>query len=94
MSTDYCSHNPPRGVHDCCPQKAPRGVHVYSAKFLCGLFDAERISDRGELEGPVKPGRYATAINVHNPHPHKAIRFRKKGSAFVRREGPRACGEI
>lgn len=41
---------------------------VYAAKFLCGPF---------ALEGPVKPGSYQTAINVHNPH-SKAIGFIKK----------------
>jgi len=36
---------------------------VYAAKFLCG-----ELKGKGNLEGPVQPGSYSTAINVHNPH--------------------------
>lgn len=39
-------------------------VFVYAAKFLCGSFDLRLISEREHLEGPVKPGNYATAINM------------------------------
>lgn len=52
-------------------------VFVYAAKFLCGSFDPKLISEREHLEGPVKPGNYATAINIHNPNP-RAIPFQKK----------------
>ena len=45
--------------------------HVYAAKFLCG--DLKRM----DVEGPVEPGGYATAINVHNPHWHPVV-IRKK----------------
>jgi hypothetical protein len=50
----------------------PPKMRVYSAKFLCGEL---RPSERGE--GPVAPGRYTTAINVHNPN-GETVRFRKK----------------
>ena len=53
-------------------------ILVYTAKFLCGLFDPQRITDQGNIEGPVKPGRYATAINVHNPNPVRPVSLRKK----------------
>jgi len=58
--------------------KKRRGILVYSAKFICGVFDPERLSDQPEVEGPVRPGSYTTAINVHNPHPDQPARFRKK----------------
>jgi hypothetical protein len=45
--------------------------HVYAAKFLCG--DLKRMP----IEGPVEPGSYSTAINVHNPHWHPVV-IRKK----------------
>ena len=46
---------------------------VYAAKFLCG----ELKPTEPEREGPAEAGRYATAINVHNPGP-RPIAFRKK----------------
>jgi hypothetical protein len=47
---------------------------VYAAKFLCG--DLKRGSAAGP-EGPVEPGSYSTAINVHNPHGFR-VGIRKK----------------
>ncbi len=52
-------------------------ITVYAAKFLCGEFGREVAGKKG-IEGPVKPGNYATAINIHNPHPAKPVVFRKK----------------
>lgn len=52
-------------------------ITVYAAKFLCGEFGRE-AAGAAKIEGPVKPGNYATAINLHNPHPSKPILFRKK----------------
>ena len=46
---------------------------VYAAKFLCG----ELKPTEPEREGPAEAGRYATAINVHNPG-RRPIAFRKK----------------
>jgi hypothetical protein len=53
-------------------EPTPLKLRVYSAKFLCGEL---RPSEPGE--GPVAPGRYTTAINVHNPN-GEPVRFRKK----------------
>src|SRR5215831_4158638 len=40
---------------------------VYSVKFICG--DQSAIPNlRPPSEPPVKPGNYATAINIHNYH--------------------------
>jgi hypothetical protein len=51
---------------------------VYAAKFLCGEFARDKASQKGNVEGPVRPGHYATAINIHNPHPSERLSFRKK----------------
>lgn len=39
---------------------------VYSVKFLCGIQSNGVV--RPPFEPPVKPGNYATAINIHNFH--------------------------
>jgi hypothetical protein len=65
----------------------PRPFHyVYAAKFLCGdLKPSER-------ENPVEPGSYATAINVHNPHP-QPVPIRKKAILLYRGERPEEAVE-
>ena len=60
--------------------------YVYAAKFLCGEL---RQIDR---EGPVQPGRYSTAINVHNPH-HIPVVFRKKAVLLYNGEHPEQAKE-
>ena len=42
------------------------GEFVYSAKFLCGTIQR---SPAGAAGGPLLPGTYETAINIHNPNP-------------------------
>jgi hypothetical protein len=42
-----------------------RNVFLYSVKFLCGL-QVPNPNLKPPQEPPVKPGNYATAINVHN----------------------------
>jgi len=50
-------------------------INVYSAKFLCGALPP---TPQGQIEhGPVKPGNYQTAINVHNPY-FQPVTFVKK----------------
>lgn len=45
------------------PQGKPPALLSYSVKFVCGVQDAD------ELEvGMVRPGVYATEINIHNYH--------------------------
>jgi hypothetical protein len=52
----------------------PEGPLVYAAKFVCGYMpEPSPATD----EGPVEPGSYATAINVHNPNT-KPVNFVKK----------------
>jgi hypothetical protein len=45
--------------------------YVYAAKFLCGQLASTKTG------GPVEPGSYSTAINVHNPHGVR-VAIRKK----------------
>jgi hypothetical protein len=47
---------------------------VYAAKFICGTMPQLPPAE----EGPVEPGSYTTAINVHNPNPSKTVVFLKK----------------
>ena len=49
--------------------------YVYAAKFLCG--DMKRAGTPARAEGPVEPGSYTTAINVHNPHGY-VVAIKKK----------------
>lgn len=46
---------------------------VYAAKFMCGELKPGEVQE----EGPVKPGNYQTAINVHNPS-RLSVTFLKK----------------
>jgi hypothetical protein len=49
---------------------------IYAAKFLCGEFKGG-AAGAAAIEGPVRPGIYATAINIHNPQ-FRPVTFRKK----------------
>jgi hypothetical protein len=60
---------------------------VYSVKFLCGTFRGGAAP--GQLEGPVKPGNYLTAINLHNPN-GTTVFFKKKAVLLFRDDQPQA----
>ncbi len=62
----------------------PLPADSYAAKFLCGT---QRAPLPGTVEGPVKPGNYQTAINVHNPN-RSAVAFRKKAVLLFRADAP------
>ncbi len=49
---------------------APAGPFQYAAKFVCGLVSPSANP------GIVAPGRYYTAINVHNPNA-QTVQFKK-----------------
>jgi len=57
------------------PSMAAAQVLVYSAKFLCGTMVGPDEATP-ERESAVKPGNYATAINVHN--------FASKDAKFIK----------
>jgi hypothetical protein len=42
--------------------------YVYSVKYVCGLQIIPSTQFRPPTEPPVKPGNYATSINIHNYH--------------------------
>jgi hypothetical protein len=45
------------------PQEKPAKLISYSVKFVCGLQKSDELAD-----GMVRPGIYATEINIHNYH--------------------------
>ena len=46
-------------------QSGTQQVFLYSAKFICGSIEGSGDNAAAD-EPPVKPGNYATAINMHN----------------------------
>lgn len=58
---------------DDVPVEARGLKHQYAVKFLCG-----QVGGAAEEGGIVAPGRYFTAINVHNPTQKTVASFRKK----------------
>ena len=70
---------------------------VYSAKFLCGTYEGGGLIQIGgqlvQREGPVKPGNYQTAINIHNPNP-KTQTLRKKAVLMFDSSNPPQGFEI
>jgi hypothetical protein len=59
------------------PPGLNKGPCVYSVKFVCGL--QQPIPGlTPPLEPPVKPGNYATAINIHNFHNNQQVPIAKK----------------
>jgi zinc metalloprotease ZmpB len=63
----------------------------YSVKFICGSAGGGCASSGGGCGpsggGPVAPGKYFTAINIHNPT-DRTIRFRKKVAIALPGERP------
>ncbi len=64
---------------------------VYAVKFLCGVFPPSDAV--GAPEGPVKPGNYATAINIHNPNP-RIVNFQKKAVLLFDSNNPPDAFEV
>lgn len=66
---------------------ARRAKFQYAVKFVCGKFVAPTPDPTGEngqlAEGPVKPGNYATAVNIHNPW-FRDVFFAKKAVLSLR----------
>jgi hypothetical protein len=61
---------------------------VYSVKFLCGI-QPNGVS-APPLEPSVKPGNYATAINIHNFHQKLDVSFCKKAVVALPEDQPPA----
>jgi hypothetical protein len=62
----------------------PQPKDVYAVKFLCGTFK----NGHGDMEGPVKPGNYLTAINVHSPNEGLTLVISKKAILLYRADQP------
>jgi len=56
-------------------------VFLYSVKFLCGLQSVQSSQFKPPAEPQVKPGNYATSINVHNFHSSVACLAKKAAIA-------------
>src|SRR5688572_20953086 len=63
----------------------PRNL-VYAAKFLCGDLQPDNPP---QPAGPVRPGRYSTAINIHNPN-RREVEFIKKAVLLYNSTWPEA----
>jgi hypothetical protein len=70
------------------PNPLGRPFWSFAAKFVCG----EQLADQGGQpiagEPAVKPGNYATEINIHNPHYLGPIQIRQKALLLVDRGAP------
>ena len=77
------------------PPQPPVPLHwsVYSIKFLCGEFRLDPAAEKQGRPGPVKPGNYATAINIHNPNPWHEISFNKKAVLLFNASDPSFTGD-
>jgi hypothetical protein len=71
-----------------CPSTSPiaglKGLCIYSVKFVCG----QQAPDPLSFEPPVKPGNYATAVNVHNYHNSQQVPIRKKAVIALPEDQP------
>ncbi len=54
-------------------EQALAGLTSYSVKFVCGFQDSDKLE-----VGMVRPGVYATEINIHNYHDDTRVEVRKQ----------------
>jgi hypothetical protein len=66
---------------------------IYSVKFVCGLQVVPSNPSTVPNEPPVKPGNYATSVNVPNYHSGSATTFCKKAVVALP-EGSGAKGTV
>jgi len=70
------------------PSPLGRPFWSFAAKFVCGEQPADQASQPIVGEPSVKPGNYATEINIHNPHYLGPIQIRQKALLLVDRGEP------
>jgi len=70
------------------PNPLGRTFWSFAAKFVCGEQLAEQTGQPIAGEPAVKPGNYATEINIHNPHYLGPIQIRQKALLLVDRGAP------
>ncbi len=77
--------------NDAAPQNAPQAqptilqgqyLWSYAAKFVCGFQDINAAGVPAPGEPVLKPGNYASEINIHNPN-YKYLPLRKKFLVLV-----------
>ncbi len=71
-------------------QAQPVPSWVYSVKFVCGLQGVPSFQVPPPHEPTLKPGNYATSVNVHNYHVSTAgVTFQKKAVIALPESKPR-----
>jgi hypothetical protein len=65
------------------PNPLSRPFWSFAAKFVCGEQPADQAGQPIAGETAVKPGNYATEINIHNPHYLGPIQIRHKALLLV-----------
>jgi len=70
------------------PNPSSRPFWSFAAKFVCGEQLADQSGQPIAGEPAVKPGNYATEINIHNPHYLGPIQIRHKALVLVDRGAP------
>jgi hypothetical protein len=70
------------------PNPLARPFWSFAAKFVCGEQPADQAGQPIAGEPAVKPGSYATEINIHNPHYLGPIQIRHKALLLVDRGVP------
>lgn len=70
-------------------QIATHGQYVwsYAAKFVCGYQRTAAAGQTVQGEPVLKPGNYASEINIHNPN-YKQVPLRKKFIVLVNQANP------
>ena len=70
-------------------QTAVKGQYLwsYAAKFVCGFQDINTAGVAAPGEPVVKPGNYASEINIHNPN-YRPVPLRKKFLVLVNEQNP------
>lgn len=61
---------------------------VYAVPFFCGEFDRAAGAGVHAVEGPVRPGSYATSIQIQNPDAARKVKFVVTGSQFLDGKAP------
>jgi hypothetical protein len=70
------------------PNPLGRPFWSFATKFVCGEQLADQSGQPIAGEPAVKPGNYATEINIHNPHYVGPIQIRQKALLLVDRGAP------
>ncbi len=70
---------PPNSPEDAPQAQLANGVYIwsYAAKFVCGYQPPVQPGTVISGETTVKPGNYATVINIHNPN-YRQVPIKKK----------------